>query len=113
MSPRGDDSDNCQASGNVPDTSLIDDGFNISDDETCFTGATSSLINTPLNLDPAGLQNNGGPTQTIEPQAGSPAIDFVPIANCVEFDAQLVNTDQRAFGRSDDGYPKASATPAL
>jgi hypothetical protein len=94
-----DDSDNCQASGLVG----VDGGFNISDDETCFSGATSSLINTAVNLDPAGLKSNGGPTQTIAPQAGSPAIDFAPIANCVEFDSELVTTDQRGFGRPDDG----------
>ena len=93
-----DDSDNCQASGFV-----IDGGFNISDDETCFSGLTTSLINTLVNLDPDGLESNGGPTQTIEPEANSPAIDFVPIADCVEFDDELVNVDQRLFGRPDDG----------
>ena len=96
-----DDSDNCQAPGDVPDTSITDDGFNISDDETCFTGATSSLINTPLNLDPAGLANNGGPTQTILPKAGSAAIDFVPIGNCVDFSSHPISVDQRLFLRPD------------
>jgi hypothetical protein len=93
-----DDSDNCQASGLVNDG-----GFNISDDETCFSGLTTSLKNTPVNLDPDGLESNGGPTQTIEPEAGSRAIDFVPIADCLEFDSELVTTDQRLFGRPDDG----------
>ena len=92
-----DDSDNCQ--GNVADA-----GFNISDDETCFTAGTS-LNNTPLNLDPDGLENNGGPTQTIEPEAGSKAIDFVPIANCKDqaMTPQPVTTDQRLFARPDPG----------
>jgi hypothetical protein len=96
-----DDSDNCQAPGDVVDTSITDDGFNISDDETCFTGATSSLINTPLNLDTAGLANNGGPTKTIVPKSGSPAIDFVPIASCTDFSAVPLTIDQRFFLRPD------------
>jgi hypothetical protein len=96
-----DDSDNCQAPGDVPDTSITDDGFNISDDETCFTGATTSLINTALNLDPTGLENNGGPTQTVLPESGSMAIDFVPIADCTDFSSNPLTNDQRLFLRPD------------
>jgi len=96
-----DDSDNCQAPGDVPDTTLTDDGFNISDDETCFTGFSSSLINTALNLDPAGLANNGGPTKTVAPESGSEAIDFVPIASCTDFSANPLQVDQRLFLRPD------------
>lgn len=91
-----DDSDNCQASDLANDG-----GFNISDDETCFNGATTSLINTALNLDSTGLENNGGPTQTVLPESGSPAIDFVPIASCTDFDSNAVTFDQRFFLRPD------------
>ncbi len=48
---------NCDVHG-----SLTSGGFNLSDDNSChFSG--SSLNNVAnLNLDPAGLENNGGPT---------------------------------------------------
>jgi hypothetical protein len=36
------------------------------------------MNNTDLKLDPAGLQSNGGPTQTIALKKVSPAIDFIP-----------------------------------
>jgi len=103
-----DDSDNCQASGLVG----TDGGFNISDDETCFSGLTTSDINTPVNLDPDGLESHGGPTQTIRPLDSSPAIDFVPLGDCVEFPDQFdepVTVDQRTFGRPDVefGVPEA------
>jgi hypothetical protein len=95
-----DDSDNCQAPGDVPGI-VNDGGFNISDDETCFTGLTTSKINTPLNLDATGLENNGGPTQTVLPETNSPAIDFVPIGSCLDFSLAPVTIDQRLFGRPD------------
>jgi hypothetical protein len=98
--PGAGDSDNCQAPGNVPDTSLVDNGFNISDDETCFTGTTTSLINTPLMLDPTGLENNGGPTQTVLPAGTSPAVDFVPTP-CTDNSSNPVLLDQRLFTRPD------------
>jgi hypothetical protein len=43
-------------------------------------------------LDPAGLQDNGGPTKTIALQLGSPAIDAAVAANCPA-------TDQRGIAR--------------
>jgi len=48
---------------------------NISDDNSAgFTGPGDQINTNPL-LDPAGLQNNGGPTSTIGLQAGSPAVN--------------------------------------
>jgi fibronectin-binding autotransporter adhesin len=51
-------------------------GYNLSDDNggALLTG-TGDQTNTDPLLDPAGLQDNGGPTQTIALQLGSPAID--------------------------------------
>jgi hypothetical protein len=57
--------------------SFIDAGYNIADDSTCNFSATGSHNNTDPKLDPAGLGNNGGPTQTIALLAGSPAIDAI------------------------------------
>ncbi|MBV9126184.1 MAG: HYR domain-containing protein, partial [Planctomycetes bacterium] len=73
-----------------------DSGYNLSSDSSCgFTG-TGSLQNTDPKLDPNGLQNNGGPTQTIALQSGSPASDVIPSANCPA-------TDQRGVSRPDNG----------
>ncbi len=72
------------ASGCCPDVSgsFSSKGFNLigkSDGSIGFTVATdrTGTIASPLDpkLDPAGLQNNGGPTQTIALLSGSPAID--------------------------------------
>ena len=77
-------------------------GDNISDDGSCgfgsSIGANGDTIGddvVPL-LDTNGLQNNGGPTDTIALQPTSPAIDAVPIANCPV-------TDQRGDPRPDPG----------
>jgi len=74
---------------------LTDNGYNLSSDSSCgFTG-TGDLQNTDPLLDPNGLQNNGGPTQTIALEPGSPASDQVPLAQCP-------STDQRGVNRPDD-----------
>ncbi len=57
---------------------ITDGGYNISDDSSfAYTNSTSKGSTEPL-LDPNGLQNNGGPTETIALQEGSPAIDYIP-----------------------------------
>jgi hypothetical protein len=77
-------------------------GDNISDDGSCgfgsSTGANGDTIGddvVPL-LDTNGLQNNGGPTDTIALQPNSPAVNAVPIADCPA-------TDQRGHPRPDPG----------
>ena len=76
--------------------SLFDQGYNLSSDSSCgFTG-TGSLQNTNPKLGP--LASNGGPTQTLALQDGSPAIDAIPLS------ANLCpGTDQRGNGRPDTG----------
>jgi Right handed beta helix region/Dockerin type I domain len=55
-------------------------------------------------LDPNGLQNNGGPTQTIALVTGSPAIDAGSIALAVDpTTGQPLTTDQRGFPRIVNG----------
>jgi hypothetical protein len=83
-------------------TGSIDDaGYNISDDDTCISNGTSIMNSTSLNLDPLGLQNNGGPTQTIAIESDSQANNFIPIADCSNLFAGPVTTDQRGYGRPD------------
>ena len=73
--------------GNCAGT-VTDGGYNISyPDSTC-----PGLNQDPL-LDPAGLQDNGGSTPTIDLLPGSPAIDLIPIASCT------LSTDQRGVTR--------------
>ena len=55
---------------------VISSGWNLSSDNGGgFLTGTDDQINTDPLLDPAGLQDNGGPTQTIALIAGSPALD--------------------------------------
>jgi hypothetical protein len=87
---------NCGGAGTPP---VTDGGYNISDDTTCGftgTGANGKTIGDSVSpqLDPKGLQSNGGPTQTIALLSTSPAIDAIPIAQCLA-------TDQRGTARPD------------
>ncbi len=67
---------------------ITDGGYNLDDDGSCgFSG--TSLSDTPAGLDPSGLQDNGGPTQTIALAPGSSAIGYVTDS------ADCLPTDQR------------------
>jgi CSLREA domain-containing protein len=86
---------------------IIDAGYNISDDASCGFAKTGSALNgdgvNPL-LSPAGLADNGGPTQTIALEQDSPAIDAIPLADCTDqaTPPQRITNDQRGFLRPDD-----------
>jgi len=80
-------SDGCSGAGSV-----IDNGGNLDGGTSCGFSAPSSTSTANLNLGP--LQNNGGPTQTMLPGAGSDAINFTVCTN-----APLA--DQRNFLRPD------------
>ena len=87
---------------------ITDAGFNISDDSSCGFAKTGSAMNgdgvNPL-LSAPGLANNGGPTQTIALQLGSPAIDAIPVADCTDQASppNPITTDQRGLLRPDAG----------
>jgi len=85
---------------------VTDENYNISVDNSCAFTAGSSLNNVTaaeLALDPLGLQNNGGPSETVALESGSDAIDRIPVANCTEQDSHStpLGTDQRLFSRPD------------
>jgi predicted outer membrane repeat protein len=82
---------------------ILDRGYNISDDASCAFSATGSRNKTNPMLDPAGLQNNGGPTPTISLAPGSPAIDAIPLGACTDQQSRPINTDQRGALRPDAG----------
>ncbi|HXP85894.1 MAG TPA: choice-of-anchor Q domain-containing protein [Bryobacteraceae bacterium] len=57
------------------------------------------MNSTFAGLDPAGLQNNGGPTPTIALLPTSPAVDAIPVSACTDFAGNPVKTDQRGVPR--------------
>lgn len=91
------------ASNEGPDVfgTFVSAGFNLvgkRDGSTGFSAATdlTGTIAAPLTpgLDPAGLQNNGGPTLTIKLLRGSPAIDKATSSGLTG----ILTTDQRGAG---------------
>jgi hypothetical protein len=77
--------DNTSVNCGGPISDFIDAGYNLSDDDSCgFTQSTSAnnVTDAQLNLDPAGLLNNGGPTETIALEPGSIAANAIPVASC-------------------------------
>jgi hypothetical protein len=62
-------------------------GFNLESGTDCdFTPMHTDQHNLDPTFDPTGLQDNGGTTQTIALQAGSPAIGALPIQRCPPID---------------------------
>ena len=76
-------------------------GFNLADDASCTSilNQTGDVNSTPAGLDPNGLQNNGGPTQTVALLATSPAVDPIPQSSCTDTNGNPVTTDQRGVPR--------------
>jgi uncharacterized repeat protein (TIGR01451 family) len=75
-----------------------DAGYNLDDGTSCgFSAVNHSLSSTDPLLDPAGLKDNGGATQTVALEPGSPAIDAIPsgVNGC----GTTIMTDQRGVGR--------------
>src|SRR5439155_6154677 len=100
---------NCTLSGGT----ITDGGYNIDDGTTCgFTGANcatttgTSFCNTNPLLDPTGLASNGGPTQTIALEAGSPAINAGDESICSA--PPVEHLDQRGFVRPGAGTTNCS-----
>jgi hypothetical protein len=80
----------------------------LSDDATCssFFTQAGDLNSTPAGLDPNGLQNNGGLTQTIALLATSPAVEAIPLTPtnyCTDVNGAPVTTDQRGVTRPQQG----------
>ena len=106
---------------------ITDKGYNISTDVCGFgsrRGANGRTIgdNIGPDLSFAGLQNNGGPTQTIALAPGSPAVGAIPYARCTDQGSPPVQitTDQRGYyrpfrprGPCDIGAFQLNATPPV
>ena len=96
---------NSTSGGNCAGT-ITDGGHNIDDGTTCgFTGGSTNPV-----LDPAGLKNNGGPTQTIALQATSAAVDGGDETVCfmTTGTAPVNSLDQRGFARPGAGHTHCS-----
>ena len=80
---------------------VVSDGFNLSDDNSCtsFLAQVGDKNGVPAGLDPAGLQNNGGPTQTVALLDNSPAVNAVPVSSCTDVNGKTVTVDQRGVIR--------------
>ncbi len=87
-------------SGNCQGT-MTDLGYNISDDSTCGFTATGSVNSSPtLDASLGTLAKNGGPTQTILPALGSPAIGAIPFGTTVGSIQICGLPDQRGYSVS-------------
>lgn len=98
---------NSPMGGNCVVSGLIDGGHNLQ-----FPGISCGAAMTSADplLDPAGLANNGGMTDTISLLLGSPAIDAGDDAVCMTTTgtAPVNNLDQRGFVRPGAGHTRCS-----
>lgn len=76
-------------------------GYNLADDDTCsfLTQTGDQNNNSDAGLSPSGLQNNGGPTQTIALLPTSSAANAIPVTACTDTFGSRVTTDQRGVRR--------------
>ena len=81
--------------------SVTSGGYNLSDDTSCSAiglNAPTDRNNTAADLDPLGLQDNGGPTKTVRLKPTSIAVNAIP-ASCTDVNGGALSTDQRGIVR--------------
>jgi predicted outer membrane repeat protein len=83
-----------------PPESVTSDGYNISSDTSCSFSSLGDMNSTNPMLGP--LQNNGGPTMTMEVSSGSPGIDAGNPTGCTDGHGHLLVNDQRGDKRPGD-----------
>ena len=85
--------------GNCAGT-IVDESYNLDSGASCGFSRPTSMSEAAAGLAPDGLQDNGGPTQTIA-LVGSAALDAIPAGEngC----GTTVTTDQRGEARPFDG----------
>jgi predicted outer membrane repeat protein len=84
---------NCSFSG----ASTTSNGFNFTDDASCGLAGTGDIQDGNPGL--GALAGNGGPTQTLLPQPGSPLVDAIPSGSCQADGAAGITVDQRGLPR--------------
>jgi predicted outer membrane repeat protein len=80
---------------------ITSEGYNLSSDSTCAFSNAGDLNNKNPKL--GVLYKNGGPTETMALQKGSPALDAGNPAGCRDFSGILLKTDQRGLPRPGRG----------
>jgi hypothetical protein len=85
--------DNCEVDASTSQ------GYNFSDDDTCGLDQATDKVSTPNDPGLGALGANGGPTETMVPQTGSPVIDAIPAAACQTGIAAGIAVDQRGVTR--------------
>lgn len=85
---------------------ITDAGYNLATDDSCNIGSGpgSQIVTDPVL---GTLRDNGGPTFTMLPLVGSPAIDAIPAADCSD-----ITTDQRGVARPQQGLCDIGAVEA-
>ena len=92
-----------------PGGSFSDQGYNLESGTDCGFRGMGDLQNTDPKLDPNGLQNNGGPTQTLALEPDSAAVDQIPGAGPYalrereEDGVRLIGVHNRPHGLLDSG----------
>jgi uncharacterized repeat protein (TIGR02543 family) len=78
-------------------TGITDTGYNIDDDGSCGLSPSNHSVSDSTVIDAhlGALGNYGGPTQTILPLAGSPAIGAIPTGTTLNGISVCPRTDQR------------------
>ncbi len=106
--------DNNNNLGNEPDCSgiLTTDGYNLieTNSDGCYISSTGSMSDSLATGDVTGqapqlaaLADEGGDTEVMALQAGSPAIDAGDPSGCKDKDGGSLGTDQRGETRPTDG----------
>jgi hypothetical protein len=80
-------------------TSTTSNGYNYSDDPSCGFGSGTGDVTDGPDPQLGALGDNGGPTPTMEPAAGSPLLDVIPVASCEADGAAAITADQRGISR--------------
>jgi hypothetical protein len=95
---------NCTFVSGTTGGTVNNGGHDLADDATCFANGTNTstvVAAGTSGLDPTGLKDNGGPTQTIALLTDSPAIDGGDDAICAQTGSGRVNgVDQRGASRT-------------
>ena len=76
-------------------SAMNDLGYNLTDDASCGFGLTTDHVVSAGSLNLGSLANNGGPTDTLMPLPGSPAIGAVPLSTTLNSVPVCPRTDQR------------------
>jgi len=102
--------ENSAPGGSGPDCAdqLVSDGYNligVVNDCTfgAITGDQTGNLTGPLSPVLGSIADNGGPTRTRLPQAGSPLLDAANPGGCLRADGVALTTDQRGLARETDG----------